>query len=62
MPVILHILQKVWLKFFPMKNTFFCLFEYFGVTILTVIIGVGLGQLLRKFLPYLYALLNGGRR
>ena len=60
-PVLNEMLKRVWLKFLPMKNPFFCLAEYFGVTVLTVAIGLGLGILLKKIFPKLFALLTGGR-
>ncbi len=61
MPVVLGNLQKIWLRFFPMKNTFFSLFEYFGVTLLTVAVCLALGAALRKICPPLFRLFNGGR-
>jgi hypothetical protein len=62
MPVLLQTIQNIWLKIFPMKNTFFCLFEYFGVTIIIVLIGTGLGILLKKICSPVFSLLNGGRK
>ena len=62
MPVLLTIVEKVWIKIFPMKNTFFCLFEYFGATLLIITIGTIIGIALKKFFPTLFALLNGGRK
>ncbi|MGN0728538.1 acyltransferase family protein [Treponema sp.] len=60
-PVLNEMLKRIWLKFFPMKNPFFCLAEYFGVTLLTVAIGTALGILLKKICPKFFALLTGGR-
>lgn len=60
-PVLNERLIRLWLKFLPMKNPFFCLAEYFGVTILTVAIGMALGIALKKICPKLFALLTGGR-
>ena len=60
-PVLNEMLKMVWLKFLPMKNPFFCLAEYFGVTVLTIAIGLALGILLKKIFPKLFALLTGGR-
>ena len=60
-PVLNEMLKKIWLKFLPMKNPFFCLAEYFGVTVLTIAIGLALGILLKKICPKLFALLTGGR-
>ena len=62
MPVLTVSLLKIWLKFFPMKNAFFCLFEYFGLSILTIVIGTGIGIGLRKVCPPAFALFNGGRK
>ena len=61
MPALNELLKQVWLKFFPMKNTFFCLFEYFGVSFITILLSIGTGALLRKLCPPLFVLLNGGR-
>ena len=61
-PVLNVMLQKLWIRTFPMKNTFFALFEYFGVNILTVALGTGIGIALKKICPPLFALLNGGRK
>ena len=61
MPVLNSMLKDLWLKFLPMKNPFFCLAEYFGVTVLTIAIGLGLGILLKKKFPKLFAFLTGGR-
>ena len=62
MPLLSEYLKKLWIHFFPMKNGFFCLFEYLGVTILTVVIGTGIGIVLKKICPKLFILLNGGRK
>lgn len=61
MPVLLTIIQKLWIKCFPMKNTFFCLFEYFGASFLIILIGTVIGILIRKGIPVLFKLLTGGR-
>ena len=62
MPLLNEFLKKAWIHFFPMKNGFFCLFEYFGVTALTIVIGTGIGIALKKICLPLFALLNGGRK
>lgn len=62
MPVVIYVVQKIWLRIFPMKNAFFCLFEYFGATILIIAVGTGIGIALKKICPPLFALLNGGRK
>ena len=61
MPELVYIVQRAWLTFFPMKNAFFCLFEYFGVSFLIVVIGTGIGIALKKICPPVFRLLNGGR-
>lgn len=50
------------LHFFPMVNIFFSLFEYFGVTLVTVTAGEGIGIFLKKLFPRLLALLVGRRQ
>ena len=59
--LLLNALKKFWLILFPMKNAFFCLLEFFCVTFLAAAIAVAIGALLRKLLPPLFAVLNGGR-
>lgn len=61
MPVLLFAVQKIWLCLFPMKNTFFCLAEYFCVSALIVLIGTASGLMLRKICPPLFSVFNGGR-
>ncbi|MCM1322108.1 MAG: acyltransferase [Bacteroides sp.] len=60
-PVVLGVVQKVWLMLFPMKNAFFCLAEYLFVSALTVLIGTALGAVLKKICPPVFAVFNGGR-
>lgn len=60
-PALDALLKNIWLHFFPMKNSFFSLFEYFGVVLLDVIIGTSIGILLKKYCFPLFKLLNGGR-
>lgn len=60
-PILQGTLMRIWIHFFPMKNQFFCIFEYFGVNILTVLIGTGAGILLRKAFPRFFGLITGGR-
>ena len=62
MPLLNEYLKKGWIHFLPMKNGFFCLFEYFGVTILTIVIGTTIGILLKKICLPLFAILNVGRK
>ena len=61
-PVLNDYITRGWLHVFPIKNSFYCLFEYFGVTILTIIIGTLIGIVLKKICPPLFSILNGGRR
>lgn len=61
MPVLNSIVQKIWIKLFPMKNTFFALFEYFGATLIVITAGTFLGIAVKKVCPKLFALLTGGR-
>ena len=60
-PVLNSVVSKLWIRFFPMKNTFFCLLQYFIPTILVVVIGTGIGIILKKICPPLFRILNGGR-
>ncbi len=60
-PVLNGTVSKLWIRFFPMKNTFFCLLQYFVPTILVISIGTGIGIVLKKVCPPLFRLLNGGR-
>lgn len=61
-PVLSNVLaEKFWLRLFPMTNTFFSLFEYFGVSILSVVIATAAGIALKKICPPLFRALNGGR-
>ena len=62
MPFLLGALQRLWIKVFPMKDGFFCLFEYFCVTFLTIIIGTSIGFFLKKYLPKTFAFSTGGRK
>lgn len=62
MPVLNVIVQKLWIRCFPMNNTFFVLFEYFGATLIIILIGTTFGIILRKICTPLYSLLNGGRK
>lgn len=54
-------LQDLWLRFFPLKNGFFCLFHYFFFTALVVVLGTGMGIALKKICPPVFKLLTGGR-
>ena len=60
-PVLNEVLKRLWIHFFPMVNTLFSLFEYFGVTFLTVVVGTGVGYIVKKFMPRFYSVITGGR-
>ena len=60
-PILNIIISKYWIRFFPMKNTFFSMLQYFIPSFLVIIIGTGVGILLKKICPPLFRLLNGGR-
>ncbi len=62
MPILLHTIQKLFFKFFTMKNTFFCLLEYFGVSFVTILAGTLIGVILKRFIPPVFLLLVGGRK
>ena len=62
MPIMLSLFQSLWIHIFPMKNTFFCLFEYFGVSFLIVFVGTLAGIVLKKFCRPIFNILNGGRK
>lgn len=53
------IIRTTWLKLFPMKNGFFCLFEYFGVTFTIIIVGTLLGIALKKLFPKFFGIISG---
>lgn len=53
--------SKIWIRFFPMKNTFWSLCQYFIPTLITITIGTGIGIVLKKICPPLFRALNGGR-
>ena len=59
--LLLNVLKRLWIIPFPMKNAFFCLFEYFAVTCIAIALALALGAALRKLCPPLFRLLNGGR-
>jgi len=61
MPALLNIVQKIWIRILPMTNPFFCLLEYFVVTIIVILVGTALGIALKKICPKFFALLTGGR-
>lgn len=57
--ILRSIIRTTWLKVFPMKNGFFCLFEYFGVTITIIVVGTVIGIILKKMCPKFFVLLSG---
>lgn len=60
-PVLNNIISKVWIRFFPMKNTFYCLCQYFIPSILTILIGTMIGIITKVLFPKLYMVLTGNR-
>lgn len=60
-PVLNSLVSNYWIRFFPMKNTFFCLLQYFLPTVLVITIGTTIGIILRKICLPLFKVLNGGR-
>lgn len=60
-PILDSVVSKIWIKFFPMKNTLFSLLQYFIPTIIVVAVGTGIGIAIKKLCPPLFRLLNGGR-
>ncbi|MGI5115829.1 acyltransferase family protein [Treponema sp. SP13] len=60
-PLINGYTSKLWIRFFPMKNTFWSLCQYFIPTFITIIIGTGIGIVLKKLFPPIFRVLNGGR-
>ena len=61
MPIIKIVVQKVWLHFFPMINTFFVLFEFFGAAICIIVVSTFIGICLKKVFPRIYSCLIGMR-
>ncbi len=61
MPFLLTSIQTLWRKALPMTNTLRCLCEYFGVSLLVIVIGTFAGIILKKIFPPLFRILNGGR-
>ena len=59
--LLLNLIKRYWILIFPMKNAFFCLFEYFGVTCVAAGLAVALGAASRKLCPPVFRALNGGR-
>ena len=59
---IMQTIQNLWLKFFPMKNAFLCLAEYFCVSGIVIVLCTGGGFLVHKISPSLFSFLNGGRK
>ena len=60
-PLVNGYTSKLWIRFFPMKNTFWSLCQYFIPTFFTIVIGTGIGIVIKKICPPLFRLLNGGR-
>ena len=60
-PVLNEFVKKLWISVFPMRNSFYCLFEYFGASFVTICAGTGIGIVLKKVCPPLFRVFNGGR-
>ena len=60
-PLVNGYTSKLWIWFFPMKNTFWSLCQYFVPTFITIASGTGIGIALKKICPPLFRSLNGGR-
>lgn len=60
-PLVNGYTSKLWIWFFPMKNTFWSLCQYFVPTFITIASGTGIGIALKKICPPLFRALNGGR-
>ncbi len=61
LPILSAVVMILWVHFFPMKNVFLCVFEYFGAALLISAIGTGIGIGLKKICRPAFALLTGGR-
>ena len=59
-PFLKGIISKIWFRLFP-RNIVCDFFEFFIVGTAIIVVGTGLGILLEKICPILFALLNGGR-
>ena len=59
-PFLITPIKKLWTKFLPI-NGYFLVAEYFGAVILTVVISLAVGMLLKKIFPRVFAVLTGGR-
>ena len=60
-PLVNGYTSKLWIWFFPMRSTFWSLCQYFIPTFLTIVIGTGIGIVIKKICPPLFRALNGGR-
>jgi fucose 4-O-acetylase-like acetyltransferase len=58
--IILGILQKIYVRIFPMYG-WYILLEYFGVAIFGIIICILTGLILKKLTPKIYSIIIGGR-
>jgi len=61
MPFLMTIVQKVWLRIFPINSFPSSILEYFGVSMLVVCLSLLMGIFLSKCCPLLFKWLNGGR-
>lgn len=60
-PLVNEYTSKLWILFFPIKNTSWSLCQYFIPTFLTIVIGTGIGIVIKKICPPLFRALNVGR-
>lgn len=60
LPFVLTVIKKVFYKIIPMHGVWI-LVHFFGVVFLCVVLLVTVGIIFKKFLPKVFAVLNGGR-
>lgn len=60
-PTLEQSLKAVWRRILPMTNTWLCMAEFFGVSLLIVVTGTLSGIVLKKICFPLFKILNGGR-
>jgi hypothetical protein len=58
--ILLAILQKLSVRILPMHGGWL-LVQYFGVNVLGILLFLGIGIIIRKLFPGIYAILTGGR-
>ena len=60
-PFLVTVVTKLGMRYFPMSNGVLILTLFFGIFVLCIGILLFIGILLKKYLPRVYALFNGGR-